>query len=335
MTTESVSQQSSCKSGGGQSDGTPADRRGLARAIVLLATPEPQFLLPGSVAVIVGTAAGYAATGTVNWLLALLAVASIVCLNAGSNMLNDYFDHLSGNDWLNDNVTAFGGGSRYIQNGIVTPRQMLISGAGALATGCLIGLVIVLLTRSWFILALGIAGAAGGLFWTAPPVRFCYRFIGEPYIFLLFGPLPVYGAFYLQTGEFKTWPLWPGVIVGLLIAMVAEVNSFPDREADTKVDKRTFVVRYGVRAGVLLYRVCISGSFFIAWFSIIFVEQMVCPAGLLTLTLPLALAAMWSANEDNLATPGCDTPNKFTIILHSAAGAAMTAGFIIYRLVNY
>jgi len=165
-----------------------------SRAILFLYRPRPQFLLPGAIPVIVGSSLGYAVAGEMNFLLAFLALVSIVALNGGANMVNDYFDHLSGNDWVNENPTPFSGGSRHIQKGIVTPKQMIIAGVGALALGSLLGLIIVFMTGSIFVLCLGIAGVLGAFFWTAWPVKLCYRFIGEPFIFILFGPLPVIGG---------------------------------------------------------------------------------------------------------------------------------------------
>lgn len=304
-------------------------RSGLGKILTLVCMPEPQFLLPGAVPVVVGTALGFAVTGTVNWLYAFLALVSIVFINAGSNMLNDYFDHLSGNDWVNENVTPFGGGSRYIQNGIVTPRQMLLAGLLSLSTGAALGLLIVALTRSPFILALGLVGVLGGFFWTAPPVRFCYRCIGEPYIFTLFGPLPVFGTYFLQTFRIDWLPLAPGVIIGLIIAMVAEVNSFPDREADAAVKKRTFVVRYGIRAGVWFYRAAIAATFFVALGALAAGGILFVPALLYLLLLPLAVVAMRAVNVTDMAVPGRYRANILTIAYHSTAGLVLSAGCVI------
>lgn len=303
---------------------------GLKRVFVLMCMPEPQFLLPGSVPVVAGSAMGFAAAGNFDFILAGLALVSIVLINAGSNMLNDYFDHLSGNDWLNDNVTPFGGGSRYIQNGIVTPVQMLTAGAGSVFLGACAGLVIVWLTGSMFILALGIIGVLGGVFWTAGPVKFCYRFIGEPYIFILFGPLPVAGAYYLQAETFHPAVLAPGVIIGIVIALVAEINSFPDARADAAVNKRTFVVRYGIDAGVRLYRISLSCSYFVAVTGILLFEQFRAAGVLYLLTLPVGVLAMRLAGTyKTLEGSKSCAANKITIVYHSLTGLAMTAGFLL------
>ncbi len=296
--------------------------------------PEPQFLLPGAVPVVAGTALGWALSGSVDVLRGLLALFSIVFLNAGSNMINDYYDHLSGNDWLNDNPNPFGGGSRYIQNNIVTPGQMKLAGLGSLALGGLLGLAILYLTQSGFILLLGAAGLLGGYFWTAPPVRFCYRFIGEPYIFTLFGPLPVLGACYLQTGQVRWEALVPGAVIGFVIAMVAEINSFPDREADAAADKKTFVVRYGPKAGVLFYRIAIGVSFLAAASGIFFGGALMWGGVAYLLLIPMGIVAMRWANVTDLTELGKCRANILTIALHSAGGIALSIGYILNHFLS-
>lgn len=308
-----------------------AQKSGLSRIPMLLCIVQPRFLPAGAAPVLVGTGLGFAVSGHINWLMALLAASAMVALNIGANLLNDYFDHISGNDWINENPTPFSGGSRYIQRGLVQPRTVFVAGIICLAAGAAVGLIIIALTKSAFILILGITGTLAGLFWTAPPVRYCYRFAGEPCIFTVFGLLPVYGAYYLQTGTIDMIPLLPGCILGLLIAMVLLINAFPDAKADAAVNKRTFVVRYGVSAGIRLYRAGLAASYILAATAMLIYSWMFFAGLFYFFTLPLAAAAVKYANKTELTTPGQYRANKVTIILHSAAAAALAAGFVVYR----
>ncbi len=130
----------------------------------------------------------------------------MMALHAGANIANDYFDSLSGNDWANKNVTPFSGGRQFIQQNILSPKATLAASLFCLALGALLGLVILYLTHSWFILILGLIGLLGGFFYTAPPVKLGYRGVGEIAIAFLFGILPVYGSYYLQTGAIDIIP---------------------------------------------------------------------------------------------------------------------------------
>ena len=79
----------------------------------------------------------------------------MVALHTGANIANDYFDRTSGNDWLNKKVTPFSDGSQLIQQGLLSPKSMLIAAWIALSIGTLIGVIILVITKSVFIHALG------------------------------------------------------------------------------------------------------------------------------------------------------------------------------------
>jgi len=301
----------------------------LAKFIIYAGAIRPGFLTAGIAPILVGSGLAYATAGVFQLHLFILAILSIAAFHAGSNMTNDYFDHLSGNDSANRNLTPFSGGSRYIQKDILLPREVLCAALIALAIGSAVGVVIILLTRSIFILILGLVGLLGGYFYTAPPVKLSYRGIGEPLIALLFGLLPVYGSYYLQTGKINADPFVPGIIVGILIFLIILINEFPDAAADASAGKKTFVVCFGIPSCVWIYRITLTASFIIAAAATIFYHFMFF-AGLLYLsTTPLAVLVMISANKKELTTPGRYFANKITIFLHAAGSLAITVGFFI------
>ena len=228
-----------------------------SKLFILFLASRPKFLVASAAPVLVGSALGFATTGTFSLYLFILALLAIMALHAGSNLANDYFDHTSRNDWVNQNPTPFSGGSRFIQQGILSPKIILLTALLALTAGAAIGILIVLLTRSVFILILGLIGLLGGFFYTAPPVRLGYCSVGEPAIALLFGLLPVYGSYYLQTKTIDIIPLLPAVIIGILIFLVILINEFPDVAADAAVNKRTLVVRFGIPVSVWIYRIAL------------------------------------------------------------------------------
>jgi len=282
--------------------------------------------------VLVGTALAYASASAFSPLLFILALLAIMFLHSGANIANDYFDHTSRNDWLNKNPTPFSGGSRFIQDGILSAETVLLLSLLTLTAGAAIGIVIVLLTRSIFIFALGLIGLLGGFFYTAPPVRLGYRSAGEPAIAILFGLLPVYGSYYLQTKTIDIIPLIPAVIVGILIFLVILINEFPDVAADTAVNKRTLVVRFGVPACIWIYRIALLISF-LAAISAVLIYRFFVFAGLLyLLTLPIAVVAIKAANKDDLLKPGRYRTNQLTVILHSAGCLTLAIGFVIFGL---
>ena len=300
---------------------------------ILFLASRPKFLVASAAPVLVGSALGFAAAGTFSPILFILALLAIMALHAGANMANDYFDHTSRNDWVNQNPTPFSGGSRYIQQGILSPKAILLAALFALAAASAIGIVIVLLTRSVFILILGLIGLFGGFFYTAPPIRLGYRSVGELVIALLFGLLPVYGSYYLQTETIDIIPLLPAVIVGILIFLVILINEFPDVAADAAVNKRTLVVRFGIPVSVWIYRIALVTSFIIA--AVMLSYHLLFFAGLLYLfTLPIAVFAIKFANEEDLVKPRQYRASQITVLLHTVGALALAVGFIISGLHN-
>jgi 1,4-dihydroxy-2-naphthoate polyprenyltransferase len=191
--------------------------------------------------------------------------------------------------------------------------------------GAAVGLVILAMTRSTFILALGLAGLLGGFFYTARPIQLGYRGIGEVVIAFLFGLLPTYGSYFLQVDKVDGAPLLPALIVSALIFEIILVNEFPDRQADAQVGKRTMVVWLGVTACVRIYRFVLASSFVVAGGMLL--ENVTFWAGLFyLLTLPLGVLAWRSANPEDLSTPGRWRANQLTILWHLAGSLALTFG---------
>ena len=304
-----------------------------SKLVTLFYASRPKFLVASVAPVLVGSCLGCATVGSFDWLLFILALLGMMAIHSGANMANDYFDHLSGNDWANRNPTPFSGGSRYIQDGILTPKTILLTALIALAFGSAMGVVIIILTESAFILILGIIGLLGAFFYTAPPLKLGYRYIGEFVIALLFGVFPVYGSYYLQTGVIDTIPLLPALIVGILIFLVILINEFPDLNADAAVDKKTLVVHFGIPASAWIYRSALVAGFLIAAAMMIYSSMFF--AGLFYLiTLPIAVLAIKAANKKDLAKPGQYRASQITVLFHAVGSLALTVGFVITALRN-
>jgi 1,4-dihydroxy-2-naphthoate octaprenyltransferase len=208
-----------------------------------------------------------------------------------------------------------------------------LSGLGYLAVGCAVGLLIVALTRSAVVLGIGVIGVFGGFFYTAWPLRLGYRGVGEVVIGFLFGVLPVYGAYYLQTRSIDALPVLPASIVAILIFLVILVNEFPDLPADRHVQKRTLVVLFGVSPCIRIYRTATICSYIIATFMLL--QHRLFIGGLLyLLTLPLAIFAMRSANQRDLTQPGQYRANQLTIVLHTVGTVSLAVGLLLSGLLG-
>lgn len=306
-----------------------------SKLLIFFLATRPKFLVASVAPVLVGSALGFAAAGTFTPQLFILALLAAMFLHSGANLANDYFDHLSRNDWLNTNTTPFSGGSRYIQENILSAKTILLLSLSSLAIGAILGIAIVVLTRSIFILILGIVGLLGGFFYTAPPIKLGYRCAGEPAIAMLFGILPVYGSYYLQTETIDIVPLFPAVIVGILIFLVILINEFPDADADAAVNKRTLVVRFGIGVSVWIYRIALAATIPVTIAAMLIYRPFVFAGLLYLFTPPLMAMAIRAANKEDLSTPGRYRASQLTVLLHMTGSAALIIGFIISGILGY
>lgn len=289
------------------------------------------FCVASAMPVLIGSALAYKQTGSINYTLAILAALATVALHLGANIANDYFDHRTGNDTLNENRTPFSGGSGLIQKGLIPANQVLIASLLFFAIGAGLGIAILIITKSLFVLALGLAGILGGFFYTAPPLKLGYRTAGEITIAFLFGILPVYGAYYIQTGIWNFIPLLPSLIVAVLIFLVIFANEFPDFEADKLVNKRTLVVTLGIKKAAMFYKAALMFSRIL---SLLFLIQQPFVGILFFLTtFILSLRCKRNADPEILSQIGQADLSKATILLHAIGCIALFIAILFSKSV--
>jgi 1,4-dihydroxy-2-naphthoate octaprenyltransferase len=221
------------------------------------------FISVSVAAVVVGTAVAYYENKTFDWLYFLLAVVGISAFHACADLLNDFFDHLSRNDEVNEKLTPFSGGSRMIQNKLFSTTRTLV---GAIVTFLItlgIGLYINFTMADYIILYIGIGGAFLGIFYVGKPIKLANFGFAELAIFLSFGPAIVFGSYYIQQEKFSWTPIFVSIIVGLLILAVLFVNQFPDYEADKESGRRNIVVLAGRKISSILFIIFLSLTYIV------------------------------------------------------------------------
>jgi len=211
----------------------------LSRAI---AATRPAFLLVTLVACALGLAIAHGSGVHLEPLSAVLSVLLALVAHAAGNVINDYHDRDA--DRLNTGrLYPFTGGSRFIQNGVLSARQTALLGYGLLAAVIPGGLWLAWIAGPG-LLAIGAGGLLVAWAYSAPPLNLAGRGLGELCIVTAW-LLVVAGTDYVQRGAFSALPFAAGLSYALLVANLLYINQFPDHAGDAAAGKRTLVVRLG------------------------------------------------------------------------------------------
>jgi 1,4-dihydroxy-2-naphthoate octaprenyltransferase len=193
-------------------------------------------------------------TGEVNvdWVLLVLAIVGLVVAHAANNMINDFFDLEGGVD-TDDYVRALYA-PHPILSGWVTKRQL----AAAILVANAIDLAIMLVlfaARGPLVVAFALAGLFISVFYVAPPIRLKHIGLGEPGVFLVWGPFMVVGTFFVATGAIPGWTWIASLPYAILVTTVLFGKHIDKIEADTKKGVRTLPVILGERRARAVARI--------------------------------------------------------------------------------
>ncbi|MGE0081251.1 MAG: prenyltransferase [Thiohalomonadaceae bacterium] len=208
-----------------------------------VAATRPPFLLAALVPCLIGLATAWYDGIAPLALTAVLTSIGALLVHAGVNVLNDYYDALNGTDAANkERIYPFTGGSRFIQNGVLSERETAVFGSALFVASTLIG-VVLLPYAGWGLVGVGLVGLLLGWAYSAPPLALNSHGLGEISVALGFGFLIPLGADMVQRGAFDTLPLLAAAPYALLVAGLLYINQFPDWVADAAAGKHHWVVR--------------------------------------------------------------------------------------------
>jgi 1,4-dihydroxy-2-naphthoate polyprenyltransferase len=241
-----------------------------------------------------------------SWPLTLLALGVALSLQIGVNFANDYSDGIRGTD--NDRV----GPLRLTGSKSVKPKAVLLVAFGFFALAALFGLLIVLITSLWWLIAVGVAAIIAAWFYTGGKSPYGYAGLGELAVFVFFGLVATMGTAFIQIREFETNSLFGGIAAGSFAAAVLMVNNIRDLETDAKAQKRTLAVRLGRK-----------------WSNYLFLAMIWLPFGILTLFVLLYPATLIGFMVLLLVTPAslivltAKTAKELVLVLKITSFAAL------------
>ncbi|HEY0237461.1 MAG TPA: 1,4-dihydroxy-2-naphthoate polyprenyltransferase [Friedmanniella sp.] len=203
--------------------------------------------LPAAISPVVAATGLAAFDGRAAWVAALLALVVSLALQVGVNFANDYSDGIRGTDA--DRV----GPLRLVGSGLARPKAVRAAAFTSFAVAGVAGLVLVLLTGHWWLLAVGAASVLAAWYYTGGRRPYGYRGLGEAFVFVFFGLVAVGGTGYVQTGNVTVALLLTGVWVGALTTAILVANNLRDLRGDALAGKRTLATRLGDRQTRVFY----------------------------------------------------------------------------------
>jgi 1,4-dihydroxy-2-naphthoate octaprenyltransferase len=231
------------------------------------------------------------ARGSFDTLIFVLATVGIVMAHSAGDFVDDYFDFQKGN--LGNKVQQFHDSP--LIDGKVTLKQVLIAIILCLAVSFAAG-VVIFIQVGYPVLILVAAGLIAVFFYTSPPLKLNYRGFGETVLFLAFGPMIVFGVWYVLTGKVTLEPFLISLIPGIFTMNVGVVSNTFDYHDDVRSGKRTLSVRFGQAFALRI----IAATTVVAYLSVVLgVLFGILPIWtlLVLLTVPLAVNMLQHASK--------------------------------------
>ena len=171
---------------------------------------------------------------SVSWYVILLTILTTVSLQILSNMSNELGDWLSGVDGTGREGPKYG-----IEGGGLTEDEMRSCIRIMVLVCCILGLSMIrasfgtiLRIESECLVALGAVAIWAAMHYTLGNHPYGYIGLGDLFVFIFFGIVPVMGGYYVCSHQIEILTLMPGVTIGLFSVGVLNVNNIRDMKSD-------------------------------------------------------------------------------------------------------
>lgn len=177
----------------------------------------------------------------------VLGGAVLFSVEAATVLSNELVDEPS--DRRNRYYSAFNGGSRVLIERLLSRKALQNAAVGASAAATvLLALLGALESASYLTVTVMGATSVLAVGYTLPPLRLCYRGLGELTVALTHSFGAVYAGYLLQGGDIAAKaPLALSACLAAAIVPAILLAGVPDAEADRATGKRTAAVLLGVR----------------------------------------------------------------------------------------
>ena len=192
----------------------------------------------------------------VSWYVILLTILTTISLQILSNMSNELGDFLSGVDGEGRE------GPQYSMN----EGACMILGLGMIRAS----FKTILCIQSECLVILGAAAIWAAMHYTLGKKPYGYRGLGDIFVFIFFGLVPVVGGYFVCSHQIDFSTLIPGAAIGLFSVGVLNVNNIRDMKSDAGT-RVTVPLKLGEHRAKVYHTILISGGWILmAIYSILF-----------------------------------------------------------------
>ena len=203
-----------------------------------------------------------------------LAALGIVLAHAANNLVNDIFDESLGADTADYPRALYA--PHPVISGMAT-RRTLVTAFLVLNLLDLAILVVLTAYRGWPVIAFAALGLLGSVGYAAPVLRFKKRGLGEPVVFLVWGPLMVGGTYFAATGQLPWQVLAASIPYSILCTTVLFGKHIDKLQWDAPLKIGTLPVLLGERTARAL-TLGLMVAFYLALVILVLVHALPWPA---------------------------------------------------------
>ena len=183
--------------------------------------------------------------GCFRWFPAVVCMVFAALMQVASKLINDLYDYLKGSDRREDRL----GPRRAVTEGWITVRAMRIGIIAVIVPACVAGCLLVGQAGLWLV----VVGALCVVFAFLYTTVLSYLGLGDVLVVVFFGLVPVCATYYIMAGALPAEVVLCSLASGIVTDTLLTLNNYRDRDADRRSGKRTLIVTFGERFGLVFY----------------------------------------------------------------------------------
>ena len=222
------------------------------KAFLWLLVTRPKTLVASIIPVSIGACLSIDQIGEFNFLVFFLCLVFALLIQIATNFYNDYYDYVKGADSIRKL-----GPTRLVQAGQINGRKLKNIALVLLFLAFCLGIWIMeYCGASRLLLLVGIGSVICAFAYTGGPFPLAYNGLGDLFVILFFGLVAVSTTHYVLVSHANyVWePNWIIPLgVGFMINNLLVVNNYRDFSTDREIGKKTLIVFFGQKFGLILY----------------------------------------------------------------------------------